>query len=138
MPRPTDLPIAVSAAFSVLAARVVIARTGFAGATRRYHFEPAAGPDADPAPLTTAADRAATVANRVVRLRVLGATCLPRSIAIARVVARYGPRTDIVLGVTKIDEFEAHAWVEAGGRRIDPSDYPDGVYQSAGRFTLSQ
>jgi hypothetical protein len=53
-------------------------------------------------------------------------------------VARGGNRADIVLGVTQVKGFQAHAWVEAGGQRIDPSGYPPGVYEPAGRFTLAR
>ena len=135
LPHATDVPTIVTSALWVLTARVVLARGGFPGAIKRYSLTPAddTGP---PAPLSPAVRRAARVSARVVSMRVLGATCLPRSIALARVVARHGDRADIVLGVTQVDGFAAHAWVEAGGQRIDPSGYPDGAYKPAGRFTL--
>jgi hypothetical protein len=37
--------------------------------------------------------------------------CLPRSIALARVLARYGCRCEVVLGV-KLRPFAAHCWVQ--------------------------
>ncbi|MEP7054585.1 MAG: lasso peptide biosynthesis B2 protein [Actinomycetota bacterium] len=136
-PRLSDLPTVVVTAVWVLSARVVLARGGFPGAIKRYTLQPEAAPARPAEPLTPAVRRAARVAARVVQMRVLGATCLPRSIAIARVVASRGARADIVLGVTQVEGFAAHAWVEAGGQRIDPSGYPDGVYQPAGRFRLA-
>ncbi|MEO6712651.1 MAG: lasso peptide biosynthesis B2 protein [Mycobacteriales bacterium] len=137
MPRLSDVPTILRSAAWVIAARMVIARTGFAGAVRRYDLQAADAAAPAAHPLSPAAARAAIVAQRVVRLRLLGATCLPRSIAIARVVASYGTPTDIVLGVTKPQHFEAHAWVEAGGQRFDASDYPDNAWEPAGRFTLT-
>jgi hypothetical protein len=137
-PRLSDVPTALAAAMWVLAARAVIARRGFPGAIEQYRLRPADDAGAAGPPLSDSARRAAAVAARVVRMRGLGASCLPRSIAMARVVASRGARADIVLGVTSIDGFEAHAWVEAGGERLDPSGYPDGVYQAAGRFTLGR
>lgn len=137
LPRLSDLPTVVASAVWVLTARAVLARGGFPSAIKRYALQPTSDTELAIAPLTPEVRRAARVAARVVRSRVLGATCLPRSIAMARVVASHGARADIVLGVTQVQGFAAHAWVEAGGQRIDPSNYPDGVYQAAGRFTLS-
>jgi len=96
LPHATDVPTIVTSALWVLTARVVLARGGFPGAIKRYSLTPAddTGP---PAPLSPAVRRAARVSARVVSMRVLGATCLPRSIALARVVARHGDRADIVL-----------------------------------------
>lgn len=136
-PRLSDLPTAISAAVWVLAARFILYRRGFPGAIRRYGLQQADDVAPSAPPLTVAAKRAALVTEHVVRLRVLGATCLPRSIAMARVVARHGARADIVLGVTQLAGFRAHAWVEAGGERLDPAHYPESVYQTAARFTLS-
>lgn len=39
--------------------------------------------------------------------------CLPRSIALAGLLARYGCRCEVVLGV-KLRPFAAHCWVQAG------------------------
>ena len=135
-PRLSDLPTVVAAAVWVLTARVVLARGGFPSAIRRYALQPAEDTGALVRPLAPPVHRAAQVAQRVVRLRLLGATCLPRSIAVARVVARYGARADIVFGVTQVEGFAAHAWVEAGGVRLDPAGHPPGRYQPAGRFSL--
>jgi hypothetical protein len=137
IPQLSDVPTIVASAVWVLTARVVLARGGFPGAIKRYALTPADDVGSAP-PLTPAVRRAARVASRVVSMRVLGATCLPRSIAMARVVASHGTRADIVLGVTQVDGFTAHAWVEAGGQRLDPSGYPDGAYKPAGRFTLAR
>lgn len=134
-PRISDLPTAVVAAVWVLAARYVIARRGFPAAVERYRLRPATSGGTDDA-LDAQVYRAARVAARVVRAPVVGATCLPAAIAVARVVASRGVRADLVLGVTTAEGFTAHAWVEAGGRRIDPSGYPAGAFAPTGRFTL--
>lgn len=134
-PRISDVPVALTTAVWLFTTRIVIARTGFRGAIKRYDLQPATDAEA-PAPLSPSVRRAVKVAERVVRMPIFGATCLPRALAIARVVARQGVRADLVLGVTPLVGFEAHAWVEAGGLRIDPAYYPEGTYVSAGRFTL--
>lgn len=136
-PRLSDVSTAATTVVWVLAARLVIARHGFAGAIRRYSFQPGGAGPVPAGPLTPGVRRAARIAQRVVRLPVLGATCLPRSIALARVVASHGTPAEIVLGVTRVDGFGAHAWVEAGGLRFDPSHFPEDAYQPTGRFTLA-
>jgi len=84
------------------------------------------------------AHRAARVASRVLRLPVLWTSCLPTSIALAKVLLRHRIQPDIVLGVsaTGTRRFAAHAWVEASGHRLDPSEFPPGRYKPAGRFRL--
>lgn len=135
-PQISDVPTVVRAVVWVLAARWVLARSGFEGAVKRYALK--AADDAEQQPLIGDMRRAARVAGRVVRHPVLGATCLPRSIAIARVARSHGARPQIVLGVSNQAGFSAHAWVEAGGERFDPSGFPPSAFTPAGRFVFGQ
>ena len=46
---------------------------------------------------------------------VPGATCLARSLALARLLRDEGVPASVVIGTMKGKHFAAHAWVEAGG-----------------------
>jgi len=48
--------------------------------------------------------------------------CLPRSLALARLLARRGVSTDVRIGVrTEGGRLDAHAWVELDGRALNDS-----------------
>lgn len=52
--------------------------------------------------------------------RLLFLVCLPRSLALMRVLARRGAATTLRIGVQTIDgELKAHAWVEWHGRALN-------------------
>jgi hypothetical protein len=49
-------------------------------------------------------------------------TCLPRSLVLCTLLRRRGAEATLRLGVRKqAGDIEAHAWVEVGGLRLDPS-----------------
>lgn len=71
------------------------------------HSTAAAGPfDRECAAAVKAFEHAALLRSAVDR-------CLPRSIALARLLARYDCRSEVVLGV-KLRPFAAHCWVQSG------------------------
>jgi Transglutaminase-like superfamily len=53
--------------------------------------------------------------------------CLIRAVVLARVLARRGIGSRLILGVQSSPEFSAHAWVEHGGHPLLPAgDYERG------------
>ena len=53
--------------------------------------------------------------------------CLIRAVVLARLLARRGIGSRVVLGVRNAPEFTAHAWVEHGGLPLLPAgDYQQG------------
>lgn len=67
------------------------------------------------------AARAATVAGAV-----LGATCLPRSLALQWMLARRGVASDLCVGFPREGaRFPGHAWIEVGARPLG-ADAADG------------
>ncbi len=64
--------------------------------------------------------RTARAVNRVNARWPWGGTCLRRSLVLGRLLADLSPT--LVLGVRRDDagEIAAHAWLEVGGRSIDP------------------
>lgn len=79
---------------------------------------------AEPAGASTEAQ-----ARQVARLveaaaRVVGGTCLVRSLVLARQLRRRGIAAQVKIGVRKLEKgFEAHAWVETAG--VVLNDGPD-------------
>jgi hypothetical protein len=54
---------------------------------------------------------------------VPNSTCLARALAVSRLLARNGYKSTLRVGVRRAGgEFEAHAWVEYGGRAIIGND----------------
>lgn len=71
--------------------------------------------------------------NHVCRL-----ACLPRSLALARMISRRGAPAEVKLGVSLAGgTLQAHAWVETNGERQDPGGSAAAFHQlgpvSAGR-----
>src|SRR5688500_11243078 len=53
--------------------------------------------------------------------------CLIRALVLARVLARRGVGSRVILGVRSAPDFTAHAWVEHRGRSLQPAgDYREG------------
>jgi hypothetical protein len=63
--------------------------------------------------------RATSVVDRV--LRRLGATCLERSLVRQSWLAAHGTRADVVIGVTGLADFDAHAWLEGEPDSLAPA-----------------
>jgi hypothetical protein len=78
------------------------------------------------------ADRAVGIRMGRAVDRTLGALpsdsrCLIRALVLARVLARRGVGSRVILGVHAAPDFTAHAWVEHGGLPLlSPGDYERG------------
>ena len=74
-------------------------------------------PAAEPGALATAVWRAS-------RLHPVPMLCLPRSLALARMMARRGEPCEVVIGAQPLnDTLDAHAWVEQRGTPLNsPAD----------------
>lgn len=59
--------------------------------------------------------------------RLVGADCLPQSVALAATLRRHGVEPVLVLGCRRIapQEWGAHAWVELDGARLEPLEAPE-------------
>jgi len=56
------------------------------------------------------------------RHALFGAVCLPRSVVLCTLLRRRGFHPTLRFGARSTDgRFEAHAWVELGGRVLDPT-----------------
>jgi hypothetical protein len=79
--------------------------------------------------------RLGAICRRVAPLA--GATCLPRSIVLARRLERHGYRPSLRIGVARIDgNVVAHAWIECDGKPVgeDIEQYvafPAGAFRGA-------
>ena len=49
------------------------------------------------------------------------ARCLLRSLVLVRLLARQGIQSRLVIGITSLPRFAAHAWVETGGTPLLPT-----------------
>jgi Transglutaminase-like superfamily len=72
------------------------------------------------------AARLARAVQKTLRLLPADARCLMQSLVLTALLARRGIETKLVIAVKPGDEFEAHAWVEYGGRPLLPDS--QGVY----------
>src|SRR5215831_2394824 len=81
------------------------------GLKRMLRLPPVARADAaDAEPLVTAVERAGRY--------VPGGTCLAQSLALARMLRSRGIPAQVRVGVRTSAGFDAHAWVEVGGRQL--------------------
>ena len=67
--------------------------------------------------------RAARLVNAAARYSPFPATCLTRSIVLARLLRRRGAAAEIRIGVLREGNSLAHAWVEVDGEAVN--DTPD-------------
>lgn len=66
----------------------------------------------------------------------LPSTCLSRSLAGALVLARFGYRSAIQIGVSTEQDFHAHAWLESDGAPITEPDIPASRWKPLTRLTI--
>lgn len=66
----------------------------------------------------------------------LPSTCLSRSLAGAVVLARFGYRSAIKIGVSTGQDFHAHAWLESDGAPITEPDVPASRWKPLTRLTI--
>lgn len=78
------------------------------------------GTEANSAPDSCGAARVISAFEHARLIRTAADRCLPRSIAMALRLARYGYRADVVLGV-KLAPFAAHCWVQCGDEVLNDS-----------------
>jgi hypothetical protein len=131
------LVLAARTTLAVVTARCVLRLGGFSAALRCYSLSAVEqSRQGRAAARSSGLDPAGVrIAFRVLRLPVLGTTCLPTSLALARVLRRRGAVPELVIGVASEDgDFSAHAWVEVDGYRLDVSGLPPADHQEIGRF----
>lgn len=59
----------------------------------------------------------------------VSSTCLSRSVAGAVVLARFGYASEIQIGVSTDQDFQAHAWLESEGTAITEPEIPAAHWQ---------
>lgn len=120
--RRADITLVLVSVAEMARARLMLKK----GAPRAFqHYRLAALGHEAPAlptpPIDDSARRDVRVVSRAITLPIVRSTCLPTALTLAAVLARRGLVCDVVLGVSRVDGFSAHAWIEAGTRRFDPS-----------------
>ncbi|MDQ1641020.1 MAG: Transglutaminase-like superfamily [Actinomycetota bacterium] len=136
--RRADIPLALISVAEMARARLLLKR-GAPRAFQHYRLE-ALGHSAPPLPtppMDESARHDVRVASRAITLPVVRSTCLPTALSLAAVLARRGLECDVVLGVSQMDGFSAHAWIEAGARRFDPSGNIAADYKVIARMRRS-
>jgi hypothetical protein len=113
--------VGVRAAVLVGLARLLLTRCGPSEVLRRLAGEDArrgAALGIDEGQALTAVRRAG---------RVFRADCLPQAIALTALLHRGGGGPELILGCRRYgpNQWGAHAWVEIGGRTLDPVEQPD-------------
>jgi hypothetical protein len=134
--RPGDLVTLGRAFWAMWTARALIAGMGFPRAARALRLEQGGDPvraQRDPA-LPARTRRAVRVTLALLGKEPLGVTCLPRSIAVERVLRKRGTRAEIVLGAVHDAAFSAHAWVEVDGTPIGWGELGALKYARLARF----
>jgi hypothetical protein len=113
--------LALRAWLTLLATSRSLARRGFSDTYRRYDRLPRPEPGGnDVDALVSRAERAFSRAENFFLLRSAPRDCLPRSLALFRFLLSVGVPAEHCIGVQRFP-FEAHAWVECGGRAVNES-----------------
>lgn len=109
-----DRAVFLRAWLTLLGARAAIWLLPFK--TARRLLAPASGGTPIPGLTPDRINWAVDVARRFVP----SATCLPQALAVEALLARGGHPAELLIGVRKTEAggFEAHAWVESGGRIV--------------------
>jgi hypothetical protein len=102
-------------------ARVALRRTDLPGTVAALRVPAAVHTPDDPARAGLRLGRAVIL---TLRLLPTDTRCLMRSLVLTRLLARRGIAATFVLGVSRADGFESHAWVEHAGRPLLPSGSP--------------
>lgn len=101
--------------------RLALRRTSLPDAIATLR-EPPAGPAPDDP--GRAGLRLGRAVVRTLRFLPTDTRCLMRSLVLTRLLARRGIEATFVLGVSRADGFESHAWVEHAGRPLLPPGSP--------------
>jgi hypothetical protein len=67
--------------------------------------------------------------------RLVPSTCLTRSLAGAVLLARFGYRGEVMVGVSHSDGFQAHAWLAVDGAPITDVDQASSGWSELTRIT---
>lgn len=141
--RPRDVARLMHAAFWMAVARLLVVAGGFKLARRVFRYEVV--PEVDRAygaepQIPAPAGRALFLATRVLDMKVFGVTCVPRSIALERVIAshRIDADVEIVIGVDRSNGFKAHAWVEMNGYPFGIDEIGRAHWTALGRFRATR
>lgn len=130
--RPSRVALTLRAWLSLLATTRSLAGRGFSETYRRYARRPL--PECcreEMDALVARAERAFSRAENFFMLRNAPRDCLPRSLALYRFLRSVGVPAEHCIGVQRFP-FEAHAWVEAGGRVVhDSRDFVGGYAELA-------
>ncbi len=134
--RASDLLLAVRTALIMAQVRVVLTRGGLPRALSSYGLTAVGttAPGLRTGAWDTRARHVARVAGVVLKLPGLRSTCLPTSLALARVLQRNDVPADVVIGVSAAAGFSAHAWVELAEGRIDLSSHPVHAHREISRL----
>ncbi len=123
-----QLPLRRKAA---LAAEIVVAYARVRWSLRRSDFpralERIRATGAGPAHGGEPDERLARAVRRTLRRLPADTRCLMQSLVLVRLLARRGRESRLVIGVSPVGSFGAHAWVERGGIPLLPVlDYEQG------------
>jgi len=113
-----DLPSILGALAWSSLARLLMLFGGFNTAAKVLRYSSVKPVDMDPGLYPALRDetlRALRVTQKVLERKLLHVTCLPRSIAVERLLRSHRVPADVVIGVMKAQGFKAHAWVEVNG-----------------------
>jgi len=115
---PPRLPLSVYSFFSLVVTQRALAREGFTRLYRRYAtFASSLGHSSDAGARLSRAEAAIGFAENFFTGSVAPNDCLPRSLAINRILKYAGLGPEHRIGV-RLHPFEAHAWVECEGRLV--------------------
>ena len=80
------------------------------------------------------AERQAQVIAAVAERLPFKPRCLPRALVLAGLLRRRGLEGDLCLGTRIAGDFDAHAWIEMGGRPVNEAADLDAVYRCLWRL----
>lgn len=108
--------LTVQAAVAIGAASAALRLVGLKPTLRLVHRTSRVRTEIVIGDVVTAIDRAGRY--------VPGATCLPKSLALAWMLRGKGVAAAVRIGVKPAGRFEAHAWVESGGVALNDPERP--------------
>lgn len=120
-------------------ARVMIKVRGFVATSSILGLERIEQIDRPPGPLpglAPATARAMRVAIRLLDWPLMRASCVPRSIAIQRMLSAHRISSELVIGVLLDEGFKAHAWVEVDGHPVAFDEVGAARWKPLTRFRL--
>ena len=134
--RLTDVLLAARTVLTMARARVLLARGGLPRALRAFGLTAVAtpAPNLRPGAWDSRARHVARVAGVVLQLPGVRSTCLPTALTLSQVLRCHAVPADVVIGVSAVEGFSAHAWVELAEGRIDLSGHPLDAHREISRL----